>query len=238
MTRRRVAPDAPILAIDTALRRAVVALGRADGGLVDEASWVAGHRHGEELLPRVATLLERNAVALDDLGGIVIGTGPGAFTGLRVGIATAKALAHGLQRPIAGISTAAALLAAAAAAGAAGEGRAAAPGVRALLLPAGPSDRVLVLDGEARLLPVGSEPEGSLDDVLVAVDLPGRAPADALARGEQAMAGLGAALVRLGGERLLRGDADELARLVPEYVTLPRGVLRERGEVEWSRGPR
>ena len=238
MTGRRVSPDAPILAIDTALRRAVVALGRADGRLIDEASWVAGHRHGEELLPRLEALLTQNTVALDDLGGIVIGTGPGAFTGLRVGIATAKALAHGLDRPIAGISTAAALLTVAAAGSADRGARASAHEVRALLLPAGPSDRVLVLDGEACLLRAGSEPGPSLDDVLVAVDLPGRAPVDALARGEQAMAGLGAALVLLGGERLVRGDEDELARLVPEYVTLPRGVFQERGEVEWSRGPR
>ncbi len=244
MTRRRVSADAPILAIDTALRRAVVALGHADGRLTDEASWVAGHRHGEELLPHVEALLARNDVALDELGGIVVGTGPGAFTGLRVGIATAKALAHGLGRPIAGISTAAALLAAEATAAATdaagGPAGSAAPGavLRALLLPAGPSDRVLVLDGEAGLLPAGSEPDGALDDELVAVDLPGRAPAEALIRGERAIAGLGAALIRLGGERLVRGDADELARLVPEYVTLPRGVLRERGEIEWSRGPR
>jgi tRNA threonylcarbamoyladenosine biosynthesis protein TsaB len=212
-----------ILAIDTALRRAVVAAGAADGTVLAEDGWEAGHRHGEELLPRVQALLAGAGLALGDIGGIVVGTGPGAFTGLRVGIATAKALAHGLGAPIVGISTAAALL----------EG---APGARAVLLPAGPSDRVLVLDGEARLLPAGTVPEAILDGALVAVDLAGRAPDDALARGVAAAAGLGAALLRLGAARLARGDADELARLVPEYVTLPRGVSSVRGEVEWSRG--
>ena len=39
------------------------------------------------------------------LTGIVVGTGPGAFTGLRVGLATAKGLAHGLGIPIVGVST-------------------------------------------------------------------------------------------------------------------------------------
>jgi hypothetical protein len=63
----------------------------------------------------------------------------------------------------------------------------------------------------------------------------GGAPADAIARGETARAGFPAALVRLGAARLAAGDADDLARLVPDYVSLPRGVIRESGEVAWSR---
>jgi hypothetical protein len=47
-----------------------------------------------------------------------------------------------------------------------------------------------------------------------------------------------AALVRIGAERLTAGEADDLARLVPEYVTLPRGVAATSGEVAWSRDPR
>lgn len=239
--------DGLLLAIDTALHRAVVALGRADGSVIDSETWLAGHRHGEELLPRVAAVLARNRAAVGDLAGIITGTGPGAFTGLRVGIATAKALAHGLGLPIVGISSAAALLdaagrdaAAVARADPGGPGatadRRAAP--LTLLLPAGPTDRMLVVDGEARLLPAGEEPAPQLAEGLVAVDLAGRAPASAIARGDHATGGLGAALLRLGGDRLARGDVDDLARLVPQYVTLPRGVLRERGEVAWSRGPR
>ena len=223
-------PVGLILAIDTALQRAVVAIGRMDGRLVDQDAWIAGHRHGEELLPRLAALLARNDVGLAAIEGIVIGTGPGAFTGMRVGIATAKALAHGLGRPLVGISTAAALLAGVPPAG----GRM----YRALLLPAGPSDRVLVLDGAATLLPAGTEPEDVPDRDLVAADLTDRAPADALERGESAIAAFGASLIRLGAARLAGGQWDDLARLVPEYVTLPRGVARERGEVAWSRGPR
>ena len=219
-----------ILAIDTALRRAVVAVGRDDGTLIDEEAWVAGHRHGEELLPRLQVLLVRTGASLDDVRAIVAGTGPGAFTGLRVGIATAKALAHGLDVPIVGVSTAAALLAAA------GIDAAGADGRRAVLLPAGPTDRVLVLDGIARLLPAGAEPGDDLRPGLAAVDLSDRAPSDALARGDRAVAGLAASLVALGAARLAKGDVDELARLVPEYVTLPRGVAEQRGEVAWSRG--
>ena len=152
----------------------------------------------------------------------MVGTGPGAFTGLRVGIATAKGLAHGLGCPIVGVSTAEALLAG-------GAPRS------VLLLPAGPSDRLLVRHREpARLVPAGSEPELEPGETLVAVDLAERAPADAVARGETARAGLAAALVAIGAERLQAGDVDDLARLVPEYVTLPRGVRSESGEVAWS----
>jgi tRNA threonylcarbamoyl adenosine modification protein YeaZ len=232
-----------LLAIDTALARAVVALGAPDGTLVDQVAWVAGHRHGEELLARLQELLRQNDTVLADLDAIVCGTGPGAFTGLRVGLATAKALAHGLGVPIVGVSTAASLLAAASEPGQPGKrarpAEPAQPRAVGVLLPAGPSDRVLVVAGEARLLRAGTEPPAEINtDRLVAVDLPGRATPAALARGDRAIAGLGAALLRLGAARLARGNVDDLARLVPEYVTLPRGVAQERGELAWSRGPR
>jgi hypothetical protein len=185
------------------------------------------------------------------LAGIVVGTGPGAFTGLRVGIATAKGLAHGLGLPIAGISTAEAMLASAADAVAADAVVAAATvcgsagpgddpdGRPVLLLPAGPNDRVLVRRGEAaRLLPGGTDPELAPGEWLVAVDLEGRAPDEAVARGDQARRGLGKALLRMGAERLRGGAGDDLAGLVPEYVTLPRGVAAQVGEVAWSRDRR
>ena len=223
----------PILVIDTAGTRAVVALGRADGTLLAERSWIAGYRHGEELLANVVTLLGEAAVEPAALGGIVVGTGPGAFTGLRVGIATAKGLAHALGLPIAGVATSSALITAAAADG--GVDR----GTVALLAPAGPSDRVLARVGEVPLiLPGGTEPDLPAGTTLVAVDLDGRAPADALARGEAARTGLGAALLAAGAPRLATGDADDLARLAPEYVTLPRGVRAQApdGGVELSGG--
>ena len=86
----------------------------------------------------------------------------------------------------------------------------ASPGAGALLLPAGPADRVLVRAGEpSRLLPTGTEPELRSGERLVAVDLDGRAPEDALVGGRVAHDGLAAALLRLGAERLAaehRGD--------------------------------
>jgi tRNA threonylcarbamoyladenosine biosynthesis protein TsaB len=222
--------DPVILALDTATTRIVVALGRTDGTMLAEASWPAGYRHGETLLPAIERLLDEHRVDRSRIAVIVVGTGPGAFTGLRVGIATAKGLAHGLGRPIVGIATGAALLAAARRTGAV-DGA-----TGALLLPAGPSERLLVRDGApAELLPTGTDPALAPGTWLVAVDLAERAPGDAVEAGETARAGLAAELLAMGAERLARGDVDDLATLVPEYVTLPRGVRAVVGEVEWSR---
>jgi hypothetical protein len=84
------------------------------------------------------------------------------------------------------------------------------------------------------LLPGGVDPELADGEILVAVDLDGRAPADASARGDRARDRLAAALMRLGSARFAAGDVDDLARLVPDYVTLPRGTNASRGEVAWS----
>jgi tRNA threonylcarbamoyl adenosine modification protein YeaZ len=222
-----------ILAIDTATSRVVVAIGRLDGTPVGETTWLAGHRHGETLLPTLGRVLGENNVRRSRLRAVVVGTGPGTFTGLRVGLATAKGLAHGLGIPIVGVATSLALLDAAAVA----LGSPSADGL-ALLVPAGPQDRVLIAAGRPIRLAAGEEPELAEGTRLVAVDLAGRAPADASALGDRALAGLGAALLRFGARRLAAADVDDLAGLVPEYVTLPRGIERESGVVTWSHDPR
>ena len=220
-----------ILAIDTATSRVVIATGTPDGIADGVSTWAAGHRHGETLLPTIGRLLGEGNIRRSRLVGVVVGTGPGAFTGLRVGIATAKGIAHGLGIPLVGVSTAEALLAAA--------------GVErgVLLLPAGPSDRVVVRAGETpSLLPGGTDPDLAPGETLVAMDLDGRAPVAAAALGEAARDGLGAALLRAGAGRLRAlgtpAGPGELATLVPEYVTLPRGTHATGGAVTWSRDPR
>lgn len=221
-----------VLAIDTSTTQVVVATASPDGIPDGITTWTAGHRHGETLLPAITRFLGEQNLRKSRLTGVIVGTGPGAFTGLRVGIATAKGIAHGLGIPIVGVPSGEALLQAACDA-------AMAPIERlALLLPAGPLDRVLVVHGRpAELLPGGADPETALppDAVLVAVDLDGRAPDDALERGRGARTGFAAALLRLGAARLRAGEPDDLATLVPEYVTLPRGVRAATGDVAWSR---
>jgi len=214
--------DAVILAIDSATTRVVVAAGTIDGAVLESTDWPAGHRHGETLLPAIDALLAGLGIDRGRIAAIVVGTGPGAFTGLRVGIATAKGLAHALGRPLIGCSTADAVLAGA-------------PEATVLLMPAGPSDRLVVRRGApATLVRVGSEEGIGSGEAVIAIDLEGRARPDELERGEAARGQLGASLLAIGAARLAAGEADDLATLVPEYVTLPRGVLTETGEVSWS----
>ena len=219
------------LAIDTATSVAVVALGESSGALRRELTWSAGYRHGEELLGRIVELLAAEDLRRDELGAIVVGTGPGAFTGLRIGLATAKTLAHELDIPIVGISTAAALAHAAAADLGADH--------IVVLLPAGPSG-IVVTDvrgaavAQPRLVSGGADLELDAAATVIAVDLDGRAAADDLARGSGARERLAESLLALGAARLEAGDADDVARLVPEYVSLPRGVAAASGEMAWS----
>jgi tRNA threonylcarbamoyl adenosine modification protein YeaZ len=232
--RRHDGRNRAILAIDTATSRVVVAVGTLDGVPLGLKWWAADHRHGEQLLPSIGRVLGEANVRRSRLEAIIAGTGPGAFTGLRVGLATAKGLAHGLGRPLVGVATSEALIEAAAASEAIPVSRI------VLLLPAGPSDRVVArLGAPARLIAGGTEVDGlRADDVLVAVDLDDRAPSDAVERGARARDGLGPQLLRLGAQRLASTGADDLAALVPEYVTLPRGVAASLGEVTWSPDPR
>lgn len=94
----------PTLAIDTATDICAIAVGDADG-LIAGIEFEAGRSHLELLLPRLQLLLDDTTIRQDDLDGIVTGTGPGAFSGLRVGIATARGLAQALGVPLAGFST-------------------------------------------------------------------------------------------------------------------------------------
>jgi tRNA threonylcarbamoyladenosine biosynthesis protein TsaB len=107
----------PLVIIDTATAWVVVGTANADGTLDGASTWPAGHRHGETLLPALGRFLGEQNVRRSRLAGVVVGTGPGAFTGLRVGVASAKGIAVGLGIPIVGVSTGEALLVAAEAAG-------------------------------------------------------------------------------------------------------------------------
>lgn len=83
----------PRLGIDTATDRATVAVGDA-GAAWEHAALAGARRHAAGLLPLVDDVLRRAGVRIPDLDAIVVGDGPGSFTGLRVGWALARALAH------------------------------------------------------------------------------------------------------------------------------------------------
>lgn len=92
------------LALDTATDCLSIALA-ADGSLLDEDEVLAGREHLEILLPRIHGLLQRHGLSFTDLGHVVAGLGPGTFSGLRVGIATARGLAQSLGTAASGYST-------------------------------------------------------------------------------------------------------------------------------------
>ena len=211
-----------LLAIDTSTSRTVLALGAGDGMLIAADTWAAGHRHVEDLLPRLDAFLDERGLdrsALARLSGIVVGTGPGAFTGLRVGISTAKALAVAFGRPLAAIGSGAALLGAAAEAEPATD-----PSRFVVVMPAGPTGRYLVTSASTRLVTGDASLDDAIESVPVAVDLVGRAPEAAVARGDGAMDRFPGVLLRLGAARIASGSADDPALVVPEYVSLPRGA--------------
>ncbi len=93
-----------LLALDTATRTASLAL--YDGQQVRyEATWEAGRQHTVQLTPRLLTALEDLGLAPDDLRGVAVTSGPGSFTGLRVGLAVAKGLVMARAIPLVGIPT-------------------------------------------------------------------------------------------------------------------------------------
>jgi tRNA threonylcarbamoyladenosine biosynthesis protein TsaB len=97
-----------ILAFDTATPATAVALALAGGDVLTRRHEPGpGERpgHATELLPLALALLDAAGLDWGELARIAVGVGPGTFTGLRIGVATARALAHAHELPLVGIST-------------------------------------------------------------------------------------------------------------------------------------
>lgn len=228
----------PWLAMDTATDVTTVAVG--EGG--SAVAIARGPRTATSLLDMIDRVLAQAGLDQRDLRGVVVGTGPGSFTGLRVGSATAKTVAHELGISILGVTTA--------------EGLARStvtddPGLigrpLAILMAAGARDHYLnrlrcdsdqcaaeptelvppdtdlaALIGKAVLVAVGRVENGVID------------PSDR-SRGIAAVEGLGAALLATCAWRLRRGDpVDDAVTLVPAYVALPRGLAAADQGMGWS----
>ena len=101
-----------ILGIDTATSIASVALveqGRAlaEAQFPEKGSHASGSRsnHVEVLLPLIDSVLRRGGIRITDIAGIAVSIGPGSFTGIRIGLSTAKGLVYGTSVPAIGVST-------------------------------------------------------------------------------------------------------------------------------------
>jgi tRNA threonylcarbamoyladenosine biosynthesis protein TsaB len=93
-----------LLALDTSTRQASIALCSEDE-LLGEYSWHVSNNHSVELLNRIRRLMAEGGKTLSELDGVAVARGPGSFNGLRVALATAKALAFALNKPLVGMST-------------------------------------------------------------------------------------------------------------------------------------
>jgi tRNA threonylcarbamoyladenosine biosynthesis protein TsaB len=97
-----------LLATDTSGKNGSIALARLTSGQSEvgvlEVVPLAGGAFSAQLVPQIAALLEKHGYRKTDLAAFAVASGPGSFTGLRVGLAAIKALAEALQKPIAAIS--------------------------------------------------------------------------------------------------------------------------------------
>ena len=227
-----------ILAIDTATETASVALARPNGEIVAELTWRAGRNHTMHLHPTLRHLMMLAAIEPKDLTGIVVTRGPGSFTGIRIGLATAKGLAQGLDVPIVGVPTlAVAAFGAihlgqtvwsvvgagrgqysAAAYAASGDG-----GITQLV-----EESIALPDELCEMMAARGENcilTGEFDDSLGELALERLGQALSIAP-DVVRARSAANAARLALLRLNRGDADDVATLEPLYLRPPAAVER------------
>lgn len=241
--RRRDALDGVaviVIGVDTSTPQTSVAVG-TETEILAKAS-VAGASRQESVTPILRDLLERSDLSLSQVGGIAVGTGPGLFTGLRVGVETAKTLAQVAGVPIVGI-----------------------PSLDVLAHPVRFTPRRIAAVIDARRREVFSAiyrsvPGGVVRERGYEVHPPDRLaaelqalPGDVLAVGNGAMLyrhvleGIGsriefassiaahpeaAALVELAVPRLLREEHDRLFDVVPRYLR------KSDAEIAWDRRAR
>jgi tRNA threonylcarbamoyladenosine biosynthesis protein TsaB len=95
-----------VLAIDTALAACSAAvLDTESGGVVGGESLPMLRGHAEALMPLVARVMEHSKLAFADLNRVAVTTGPGSFTGLRVGISAARGIGLAADKPVFGVTT-------------------------------------------------------------------------------------------------------------------------------------
>lgn len=93
-----------ILAIDTATKIGSVALYDDEVGIVGEINLYVKINHSNVIMKSIDSLFDLSGYTIKDVDKIAVTTGPGSFTGIRIGVAIAKGLAYSLKKPIIGIN--------------------------------------------------------------------------------------------------------------------------------------
>jgi tRNA threonylcarbamoyladenosine biosynthesis protein TsaB len=229
-----------VLGIDSATAVASVALAD-ENGLAGEITLNRGLTHSQQLLPMIDTLLKLGGYAVGQVEGLAVASGPGSFTGLRIGMTLAKGLAQSLGAPIAGIG---ALEAAACQA-------AVADGLISPVIDAFRGEVYAALYRKtAGALQLTDEPRSVSPEVWARRLLELGEPVALTGNGAQnhravwegsggrlnlsvhPMSGAVRASVVawLGRQRLLRGEGEDLYRLKPGYIRSVEIGRRKRGE--------
>ncbi|MDQ3880913.1 MAG: tRNA (adenosine(37)-N6)-threonylcarbamoyltransferase complex dimerization subunit type 1 TsaB [Chloroflexota bacterium] len=198
-----------IVALETSSTDLSIAVAVPEQRRVLVDAWSGGQRHARELLPRLVALASRLGVPLGSAAAVVVGIGPGSFTGLRVGVSVAKGIALGAGCPIIGHSSLTAWLDAE-------------PHARAALGRAGVAEGYLLRRnaGAPAIVELGA---------IAPEDGPLVAPAELIEQLRLADArppyGSARALVDIATRRLAAGGGgDALETLEPAYLRQPRGV--------------
>lgn len=224
-----------VLSIESATELAGVALAD-EAGVIATATVARGRHHAEAIAPSIEFVCSRAGVSVRDLDGLCVDVGPGLFTGLRVGVGTAKALGFALGIPVATSTSLEVLAWALASTGVGG-----APG--SLLVPVVDAKRDEVFSARYRVGPTGSGDMVKQEDELVTspqdlaaslseqgepfflggdgalryAQLLGRLPGARLARDAPASPPV-EVLARIGVVRLGQGLGEEAQRIVPKYL--------------------
>lgn len=222
-----------VLALSTSTARGSVAVIR-DGSPIADAEYVDLQGHAERLFEAIDAALARAGVTRGDISAIACDIGPGSFTGVRVGVASAKGIALAMSAPLVGVISLEAMAMAAFAAGDAGE-----DDLAIAAIDAKKSEVFLGAwraSGEAVLAPV-ARPIGDL--ALSIADLPARgarvvvgeiAAGIALPAGARLARGPGLDLPdaswigRIGAARLAAGGSLDPELVEPLYVRPPDAV--------------
>lgn len=197
-----------ILGIETASADASVAIARTDGTpiAVDGQAGDPRQNANARLLPRILALLAANGGGLWDLERVAVGSGPGSFTGLRVGMSLAKGLARALSIPIVAVPSLDAWLAADPEASAA----LCRAGAHEAHLLVRDSSEVVVVAPQMAVDMIGERRVAAPTELAAAFGLPAAVPPLAAA----------AAVCRLGAA----SSPADLATLEPAYGRPPRGL--------------